>query len=198
MVGLHSSRLTLESNYNDRRRNPSLGRGSFLERRAGLGGGAAEYAYAQPVPVLLMIFDVASIQLLARTSRLVPHAPTHRNNPICKNPPFSRTAVGLYGGGDGGVDFPTLFISVSFCLGTGWTYFRACRDSSLSLLVFIKFLTTRGRYRRPLSDHTLYRIVQCQLHSPRQRLCETPHFHSFGFSTISNWMYFVWMPSTSP
>lgn len=42
VVGLHSSRLTLESNYNDRRRNPRLGRGSFLERRAGLGGGAAE------------------------------------------------------------------------------------------------------------------------------------------------------------
>lgn len=36
--------------------------------------------------------------------------PTHRNNPICKNPPFSRTAVGLYGGGDGGVDSrPCLF-----------------------------------------------------------------------------------------
>lgn len=85
------------------------------------GEGVAQrrYAYAQPVPVLLMIFNVAIVQLLARTSRLVPHAPTHRNNPICKNPPFSRTAVGLYGGGDGGVDSPTLFISVSFCLGTG-------------------------------------------------------------------------------
>lgn len=40
----------------------------------------------------------------ARAARPQPH-PTHRNNPICKNPPFSRTAVGLYGGGDdGGVD----------------------------------------------------------------------------------------------
>lgn len=39
-----------------------------------------------------------------------PLTPTHRNNPICKNPPFSRTAVGLYGGGDGGVDSrPCLF-----------------------------------------------------------------------------------------
>lgn len=47
-VGLHSSRLTLESNYNDRRRNPSLGREFFLERRAGRRVAQRRYAHALP------------------------------------------------------------------------------------------------------------------------------------------------------
>lgn len=85
------------------------------------GGGVAQrrYAYAPAVTLPPSQYNGTYSTPLTRTSRLDPHAPTHRNNPICKNPPFSRTAVGLYGGGDGDVDSPTLFISVSFCLGTG-------------------------------------------------------------------------------
>lgn len=44
----------------------------------GLGVAQRRYAYAQPVPVLPMISNVASVQHLARTSRLDPprpHAP---------------------------------------------------------------------------------------------------------------------------
>lgn len=104
-VGLHSSRLTLESNYNDRRRNPSLGRESSWRgvpgdgwRSRGTPTRRAPSRAAYP----------ARLHPLARAVRTP--TPTHRNNPICKNPPFSRTAVGLYGGGDGGVDSrPCLF-----------------------------------------------------------------------------------------
>ena len=44
-----SSRLTLESNYNDRRRNPSLGRESSWRGVPGAGG-APRYAHAAPRP----------------------------------------------------------------------------------------------------------------------------------------------------
>ncbi|CAB3230435.1 unnamed protein product [Arctia plantaginis] len=50
-VGLHSSRLTLESNYNDRRRNPSLGRESSWRGVPGERVAQPRYAYAtRPVP----------------------------------------------------------------------------------------------------------------------------------------------------
>lgn len=108
-----SSRLTLESNYNDRRRNPSLGRESFLERRAGRRV-AQRYAHAASHPTLTSGYTRKSASCF-----LFPHPVetlTLRNNPICKNPLFSRTAIGLYGGGDGGADsrpclFQFLFVS---------------------------------------------------------------------------------------
>ncbi|CAF4786783.1 unnamed protein product [Pieris macdunnoughi] len=78
-----SSRLTLESNYNDRRRNPSLG---------GLPGEACQgwrsNAYTHSLPLQ------PSSKARGSTSQLALSRPP-RNNPICKNPPISRTADGL-------------------------------------------------------------------------------------------------------
>ncbi|CAH2067466.1 unnamed protein product, partial [Iphiclides podalirius] len=114
-----SSRLTLESNYNDRRRNPSPG---VLPGEACPGG--AEYAHAGTS--LSLTIKARAVYLHPSPPHVPPRPPTPprvitqfvRATP--SHPAVFKDGRRSYGGGDGGVDSPTLFISVSFFLFRNW------------------------------------------------------------------------------